>query len=191
MAGVHRPGSPVSASDSSTRFTPAASSGSPDMRPEDYGPGAHGGGGDGGAIRRWQDDQAGHEEYEMDEFRPEDEEDDDVAVTDDEDDESDDDGHDHHGSGSSSSRGMMTRGRRKGRRSVAAASVATAESFELYTPDMERAVVRKFDRRLVVFVALLYMLSFLDRSSMFCCLLLCCCSLFIVGRLVCEEMHKC
>lgn len=177
MAGVHRPGSPVSASDSSTRFTPAASSGSPDMRPEDYGPGAHGG----GAIRRWQDDQAGHEEYEMDEFRPEEEEDDDdVAVTDDEDDESDDDGHDHRGS----SRGMMTRGRRKGRRSVAAASVATAESFELYTPDMERAVVRKFDRRLVVFVALLYMLSFLDRSSMSCCLFLCCCSLFIVSRLV-------
>ncbi|KAK4454381.1 putative transporter-like protein 3 [Podospora aff. communis PSN243] len=38
-------------------------------------------------------------------------------------------------------------------------------SFQLYTPDEERAVVRKFDRRLVVFVALLYMLSFLDRSN--------------------------
>ncbi len=38
-------------------------------------------------------------------------------------------------------------------------------SFQLYTPDEERAVVRKLDRRLVVFVALLYMLSFLDRSS--------------------------
>jgi len=45
------------------------------------------------------------------------------------------------------------------------ASTSTAASFTLYTPDEERAVVRKFDRKLVVFVALLYMLSFLDRSS--------------------------
>lgn len=37
---------------------------------------------------------------------------------------------------------------------------------ELYTAEEEQAVVRKFDRRLVVFVAGLYMLSFLDRSSM-------------------------
>lgn len=35
----------------------------------------------------------------------------------------------------------------------------------VYTPEEERAVVRKFDRRLVLFVALLYLLSFLDRSS--------------------------
>jgi len=41
----------------------------------------------------------------------------------------------------------------------------SAQSFELYTPDEERAVVKKFDRRLVVFLAGLYMLSFLDRSS--------------------------
>ena len=34
-----------------------------------------------------------------------------------------------------------------------------------YTPEEERAVVRKLDRRLVLFVAFLYMLSFLDRSS--------------------------
>ncbi len=39
------------------------------------------------------------------------------------------------------------------------------ESFTLYTQDEERAVTRKLDRRLVLFVALLYMLSFLDRSS--------------------------
>lgn len=45
------------------------------------------------------------------------------------------------------------------------ASVSTTQSFQLYTPDEERAVVRKLDRKLVVFVALLYMLSFLDRSS--------------------------
>lgn len=45
-------------------------------------------------------------------------------------------------------------------------SMSTVQSYQLYTPDEERAVVRKFDRRLVLFVALLYMLSFLDRSSM-------------------------
>ncbi|EON97631.1 putative major facilitator superfamily transporter protein [Phaeoacremonium minimum UCRPA7] len=36
---------------------------------------------------------------------------------------------------------------------------------DYYTTEEEQAVVRKFDRRLVVFVALLYMLSFLDRSN--------------------------
>ncbi|KAH6856827.1 major facilitator superfamily transporter [Chaetomium sp. MPI-CAGE-AT-0009] len=35
----------------------------------------------------------------------------------------------------------------------------------LYTAEEEQAVVRKFDRKLVVFVALLYLLSFLDRSN--------------------------
>ncbi|KAE9371127.1 major facilitator superfamily transporter [Stipitochalara longipes BDJ] len=45
------------------------------------------------------------------------------------------------------------------------ASVSTVQSYQLYTPDEERAVVKKFDRRLVVFVAFLYMLSFLDRSN--------------------------
>lgn len=34
-----------------------------------------------------------------------------------------------------------------------------------YTLDEEREVVRSFDRRLVPFLALLYLLSFLDRSS--------------------------
>ncbi|KAG5970486.1 hypothetical protein E4U55_001654, partial [Claviceps digitariae] len=43
-------------------------------------------------------------------------------------------------------------------------SSSTAASFELYTPDEEVAVRRKFDRKLVLFVALLFMLSFLDRS---------------------------
>jgi hypothetical protein len=41
----------------------------------------------------------------------------------------------------------------------------SAQSFELYTPDEERVVVKKFDRRLVASLAGLYMLSFLDRSS--------------------------
>jgi hypothetical protein len=45
-------------------------------------------------------------------------------------------------------------------------SESTVQSFQLYTPDEEAEVVRSFDRRLVVFVAGLYMLSFLDRSSM-------------------------
>lgn len=44
-------------------------------------------------------------------------------------------------------------------------SSSSAASFQLYTPDEEDAVRSKFDRKLVVFVALLYMLSFLDRSS--------------------------
>lgn len=38
-------------------------------------------------------------------------------------------------------------------------------SFTLFTPDEEAAIIKKFDRRLVLFIALLYMLSFLDRSS--------------------------
>ncbi|GKT45586.1 uncharacterized protein ColSpa_05767 [Colletotrichum spaethianum] len=45
-------------------------------------------------------------------------------------------------------------------------STSTVASFQLYTPDEERSVVRKHDRKLVLFVALLFMLSFLDRSSM-------------------------
>lgn len=40
---------------------------------------------------------------------------------------------------------------------------SSAQSFELYTPDEERAVRRKLDTHLVLFVALLYLLSFLDR----------------------------
>lgn len=51
-------------------------------------------------------------------------------------------------------------------RSARRTSVSTTHSYQLYTPDEERAVVKKFDRKLVLFVALLYMLSFLDRSSM-------------------------
>jgi hypothetical protein len=45
------------------------------------------------------------------------------------------------------------------------ASISTVQSYQLYTPDEERAIVKKFDKNLVLFVALLYMLSFLDRSS--------------------------
>ncbi|KAI9759739.1 MAG: hypothetical protein M4579_002124 [Chaenotheca gracillima] len=44
-------------------------------------------------------------------------------------------------------------------------SESTTHSFMLYTPDEERAVVKRFDRRVVSLVALLYMLSFLDRSN--------------------------
>jgi hypothetical protein len=45
-------------------------------------------------------------------------------------------------------------------------SVSSVQSYELYTPDEDRRVRRKLDRRLVAFMALLYSLSFLDRSSM-------------------------
>jgi hypothetical protein len=44
-------------------------------------------------------------------------------------------------------------------------SLESVQSYELYTPDEDRAVLKKLDRRLVSFMALLYMLSFLDRSS--------------------------
>jgi len=46
-------------------------------------------------------------------------------------------------------------------------SASTTQSYMLYTPNEEKAVIRKFDRRLVLFLAFLYMLSFLDRSSKF------------------------
>ncbi|KAK4494609.1 hypothetical protein PRZ48_013965 [Zasmidium cellare] len=42
---------------------------------------------------------------------------------------------------------------------------SSIQSFELYTPDEERRVKRKLDTRLVLFVALLYFLSFVDRSN--------------------------
>lgn len=41
----------------------------------------------------------------------------------------------------------------------------SVQSFELYTPDEERQVRRKLDTHLVLFVALLYLMSFLDRSN--------------------------
>lgn len=44
-------------------------------------------------------------------------------------------------------------------------SDSTHESFTLYTPEEERSVIKTFDRRIALFVALLYMLNFLDRSS--------------------------
>jgi hypothetical protein len=46
-------------------------------------------------------------------------------------------------------------------------SDSTVASFQLYTPDEENAVVKKFDRKLVVFLAFCYTLSFVDRSSTF------------------------
>lgn len=45
-------------------------------------------------------------------------------------------------------------------------SLEPIDPCELYTQAEEAAVIRLFDRRLVLFIALLYMLSFLDRSSM-------------------------
>lgn len=39
------------------------------------------------------------------------------------------------------------------------------KGFELYSPEEDKAVLKRLDRRLVLFMAFLYMLSFLDRSS--------------------------
>lgn len=44
-------------------------------------------------------------------------------------------------------------------------SFDSVQSYELYTPDEDKIVLRKLDRRLVGFMALLYCLSFLDRTS--------------------------
>ncbi|KAK0825880.1 hypothetical protein LTR73_006614 [Friedmanniomyces endolithicus] len=63
----------------------------------------------------------------------------------------DDDDEDHEGGGA-------VNGRARRRR-------ASVQSYELYTPDEERRVRRKLDTRLVLFVALLYLMSFLDRSN--------------------------
>jgi hypothetical protein len=49
--------------------------------------------------------------------------------------------------------------------SASRTSIDSARSYELYTPDEDRAVLRRLDRKLVSFMALLYCLSFLDRSS--------------------------
>lgn len=62
---------------------------------------------------------------------------------------------------SSPSSPQHQRRRRKTRRG----SASTVASFKLYTPDEDAAVRRKFDRKLVLFVSLLYLLSFVDRSS--------------------------
>ena len=44
-------------------------------------------------------------------------------------------------------------------------SLSAIDEYTLYTPLEEETVVRTLDKRLVLFVAFLYMLSFLDRSS--------------------------
>lgn len=62
---------------------------------------------------------------------------------------------------SATSRKMQRRMRMGARRG----STSTAASYKLYTPDEDAAVRRKFDRKLVLFVSLLFLLSFVDRSS--------------------------
>ena len=42
---------------------------------------------------------------------------------------------------------------------------SSVRSYKLYTPDEDARVRRKLDTRLVLFVALLYMMAFLDRSN--------------------------
>jgi hypothetical protein len=53
--------------------------------------------------------------------------------------------------------GLLPSGRRP--------SLDSVQSYELYTPDEDQKVLRKLDRRLVLLMAFLYMLGFLDRSS--------------------------
>lgn len=60
-------------------------------------------------------------------------------------------------------RKMGKRARHRRRRG----SDSTAASYKLYTPDEDAAVRRKLDRKLVLFVSLLFLLSFVDRSSAF------------------------
>lgn len=50
-------------------------------------------------------------------------------------------------------------------RSTRRLSFDSVQSYELYTPDEDKKVLRKLDRKLVGFMALLYCLSFLDRTS--------------------------
>ncbi|KAM0669983.1 hypothetical protein ACQRIU_000378 [Beauveria bassiana] len=61
-------------------------------------------------------------------------------------------------SASTTRRNARTRRRRR-------RSNSTAASYSLYTPDEEAAVRRKFDRKLVLFLSLLFLLSFVDRSN--------------------------
>ncbi|KAG6318069.1 hypothetical protein E4U22_005709 [Claviceps purpurea] len=63
------------------------------------------------------------------------------------------------GAGASGPAAQKNRPRERRRRSNSVAS------FELYTPEEEAIVRRTFDRKLVLFVALLFLLSFLDRSN--------------------------
>ncbi|MCJ1312939.1 hypothetical protein MMC25_006615 [Agyrium rufum] len=55
--------------------------------------------------------------------------------------------------------------RQKKRRRQSRTDSVASSSYKLYTPTEEQRVLRKLDRNLVLFVALLYMLSFLDRSN--------------------------
>ncbi|KAG6023068.1 hypothetical protein E4U41_002092, partial [Claviceps citrina] len=48
---------------------------------------------------------------------------------------------------------------------VEGAASRSLERSELYTPEEDARVRRKFDRNLVLFVAMLFMLSFVDRSN--------------------------
>jgi hypothetical protein len=39
------------------------------------------------------------------------------------------------------------------------------QRYSLYSPEEDKKVLKKLDRRVVLFIAFLYLLSFLDRSS--------------------------
>nr|POE72475.1 putative transporter [Quercus suber] len=83
----------------------------------------------------------------------------DMSEDDEEGEDEDDDDDDNYGSEDDVDTGRVTLRKYKRRRR------ASVQSFELYTPDEERRVRRKLDTRLVLFVAMLYLLAFLDRSN--------------------------
>ncbi|KAI9725228.1 MAG: hypothetical protein M1828_003409 [Chrysothrix sp. TS-e1954] len=49
--------------------------------------------------------------------------------------------------------------------SLSSSTSSTIPEWEVYTPDEEKAVLRKFDLHVVLFMSFLYLLSFLDRSN--------------------------
>jgi hypothetical protein len=51
-----------------------------------------------------------------------------------------------------------------GKRSDDQQELAT-QRYDLYSPEEDKKVLKKLDRRVVLFIAFLYLLSFLDRSS--------------------------
>ncbi|KAK7543245.1 major facilitator superfamily domain-containing protein [Phyllosticta citricarpa] len=110
----------------------------------------------------WSDRLDRHEEIEMATF------DDNGTAADDE--EEDDDENEEEkgflgGRGGSGAGSVRNAGSGAAAVGASGSGSGTVEDFELFTPDEDRRVRRKLDRRLVLFMGLLYLLSFLDRSN--------------------------
>ena len=72
----------------------------------------------------------------------------------------------HHLDSDSDDDGYVDAKRLPGRKRLQRDSDSSVAEFEAYTPDEERVVVKKLDRNVTLFMSFLYLLSFLDRSSM-------------------------